>query len=462
MRTFAIALTALATPALAQTPLLTPAERETRDRIIAAAQSDARGYRIIEDLTTEIGPRLAGSPAEARARDWAVARLRAEGFGEVRVEPFAITYWGRLKERATVQGRFTQPLMVAAIGGSPSTPAGGLTAQVVRFAHMDELRAADPAAVRGKIVFIDEVMVPSGNGVTYGATVAKRRACAPVAAQMGAAACLVRSAGTSNRWPHVGQGARGAAASIPKAVIANADAAQLTRLMQRGPVTLKLEIETESRPDAPSGNVIAEIRGTERPDEIVLVACHLDSWDNSVGALDDAFGCGVTTTAARIATEVAGPPKRTIRVVWFGAEEVGILGGIAYAERHKADLPRHIIASQSDSGGAPAFALETGVGDPDSAAVKTMAEALRPLAIVRAGNAGTGGPDIGPMRALGVPVFDLEQDVSAYFSIHHTGDDTLEKVDLASVRRNTAAYALMIWRAAWTDADFRAKPAAAR
>jgi carboxypeptidase Q len=460
MRTLAMALAALATPALAQVPLLSPAERDVRDRIIAAAQADARGYRIIEDLTTEIGPRLAGSPAEARARDWAVARLRAEGFGEVRVEPFSIIYWGRLKERASVQGRFTQPLMVAAIGGSPSTPAGGLTAEVVRFTHMDELRAADPATVRGKIVFIDEVMVPSGNGVTYGATVAKRRACAPVAAEKGAAACLVRSAGTSNRWPHVGQGARGAAAAIPKAVIANADAAQLTRLMARGPVTLNLDLQTESTPNAPSGNVIAEIRGTEKPDEIVLVACHLDSWDNSVGALDDAFGCGVTTAAARIATEVAGPPKRTIRVVWFGAEEVGILGGIAYAERHKADLPKHIIASQSDSGGAPAFALETGVGDPASPAVQAMVEALRPLSIVRAGNAGTGGPDIGPMRAQGVPVFDLEQDVSAYFSIHHTGDDTLEQVDPASVRCNSAAYALMIWRAAWTDADFRAKPVA--
>ena len=290
---------------------------------------------------------------------------------------------------------------------------------------------------------------------SYGPSVEKRRECAPVAAAKGAVACLVRSAGTSQRHVHVGQGRRGEQSAIPALILANADAAQLTRVLEKGPIRVRLNVQVETLANAPSGNVIGEIRGTERPNEIVLLGCHLDSWDLGTGALDDAVGCGIVTAAALNTLAIAGPPKRTIRIVWFGSEEVGVLGGRAYAAAQQPTIETHVFAGESDSGGGTIYRADFKFGAPAKPLADAITRGMRPLAVTRGGDTASGGPDIGPLAALGVPVIDLQQDVSDYFALHHTPDDTLERVDIGKVRQNVAAWCVASWYAGWTTLDFR-------
>ena len=423
--------------------------------LIAAALKDNKAYELTRDLTTENGPRLAGSSAEARARDWAVARLSREGFTNVRVEPFTITYWARVRESAQILGEFGQPLDVHAVGGSRGTPDGGIEAEVVRFSDMAALRGTPAGSLSGKIAFVDGAMEVTRDGRSYGTSVEKRRECAPVAAEKGAIACLVRSAGTSQRQVHVGQGRRGEQSTIPALILANADAAQLARILEKGPTRVKLNVQVETIANAPSGNVLAEIRGSERPDEIVVLACHLDSWDLGTGALDDGVGCGIVTAAALNTVAVAGPPKRTIRIIWYGAEEVGVLGGRAYALAHQSNIANHVFAGESDSGAGTIFRADFKLGPAAKPIGDAIARAMRPLAVTRGDDNATGGPDIVPVSGLGVPVIDLQQDVSDYFALHHTSDDTIERVDVNKVRQNVAAWSVAAWYAGWTTLDFR-------
>jgi carboxypeptidase Q len=423
--------------------------------LIAAALKDDRAYAITRDLTTDNGPRLAGSPAEARARDWAVARLTREGFNNARVEPFTITYWGRVRESAQIVGPFGQRLDVHAVGGSAGTAEGGIEAPVVRFADMAALRAASAGSLTGKIAFIDGAMEVTRDGRSYGTSVEKRRECAPVAASKGALACLVRSAGTSQRHVHVGQGRRGEQSAIPALILANADAAQLTRILAKGPTSVKMNVQVETLANAPSGNVMAEIVGTEQPNEIVVLGCHLDSWDLGTGAQDDAVGCGIVTAAALNTVAVAGPPKRTIRIVWFGSEEVGVLGGRAYAAARQPTIETHVFAGESDSGGGAIYRADFKLSAANKRIGDAIARSLRPLGIARGPDNAGGGPDVGPLAAIGVPVVDLQQDVSDYFALHHTPDDTIERVDINKVRQNVAAWSVTAWYAGWTNLNFR-------
>lgn len=455
----AIALTALLASAAALGAGTATALSPTVDvgeilRMVAA--TDTRAMKITEDLSTEVAYRLAGSPGEARARDWAVARLRAEGFPRVTVQPFTITYWGRLWERVSVVGEHAQPLVARAIGGSPGTPEGGLEAEVVRFENLDALRAAPVGSLTGKIAYVGDVMQVARDGSGYGPAVAKRRDCAPLAAERGAVACVIRSAGTSLNHAHVGQGRRGELAPIPAAVLSNAAANQLDRLLVRGPVRLKLDIGVETRADAPSGNVIAEIPGTLRPNEIVVFACHLDTWDVAPGASDDAFGCGVVTSAVLNVVRTIGPPQRTIRVIWFGAEEVGVIGGRVYADSVRDSIETHVFAGESDSGSGPVWRLDTrfGPGATEGVAARMFRD-LAPLGVEAGTNTGSAGPDIVPLQNLGVPIVDPVQDMTDYFSIHHTPDDVLEQIDIADVRQNVAVWSVMAWYAGWTDMRFR-------
>ncbi len=442
--------------------LLSPADLDAIARIQAAGLADRRAYNLTEALTTELGPRLAGSPQEARARAWAVARLQAEGFADARIEPFKITFWGRISERAEVLGPAAQPLTVAALGGSPSTPKGGLEAEVTRFANLSALEAAAPGSQKGRIVFIDEVTIATQDGMGYGAGVVKRRRCATVAAGKGAVACLIRSAGSSvNRFAHVGmQGPASEPGMIPAASLPNADANQLTRLLARGPVRLRLDLQTTFTPNVDSGNVSAEIRGRTKPQEVILVGCHLDSWDPGSGALDDAVGCGIVTAAARLVQEATGGPARTIRVVWFGSEEVGILGALEYARRHEPELGSIVLASESDGGAGRIFKFDHRFGDSHADKAAAIAAALAPLAILRGDAAAMGGPDMGPLRQKGVPVFDLAQDMTSYFNFHHTPDDTFERIILADVQQNVAAWASVLWLASEKGWTFRETPSA--
>ena len=447
-------------PVVAPVP---PATQATIDRLRAAALSGDGAWDIVESLTTEIGPRHGGSDAEARARDWAVEKLKRLGFQNVHVEPFTIPYWARVTERASVlTPGGEQRLVVVALGGSGPTPAGGLEAEIVRFESIPALIAAAPERVRGKIVFIDEPTVRTQDGSGYGNGVVKRSQCAPNAAAKGAAACLIRSVGTdSHRFAHQGGGARQPnGLHFPAAAVSAPDADQLARLLTRGAVRAKLEIAVETREEAPSGNVIADIVGREHPEQIVVIGGHLDSWDQGTGAIDDGAGVAITVAAAKLIRDLPRRPRRTVRVVLFGTEESGVFGGAAYAKAHAAELNNHILAAESDFGAREIWRLSSGVGEGALPYVRAIHNALRPLAITLGGNADTGGADVGGMHAGGVPVLELGQNGVDYFDYHHTPDDTLDKIDRAELRQNVAAYATMAWLAADMGWDFRAAGAA--
>lgn len=437
---------------------ITAAQQRAIDRLQTAALESDRAYEIVEDLVTEVGPRLAGSEAEARARQWAVAMLRANGFTNVRIEPFTIPYWDATREEVhIVSPGVERPMVAAALGGSPSTPQGGLTAEVVRFANMTELETAPNSAVAGRIVFIDEHMSRAQDGAGYGVAVRKRGRCAPVAQAKGAAGCLIRAVGTdTHRFAHQGGSSRQAeGASLPAMAISPADADVLANLLERGAVRVRLNIEAEIRENAESGNVIAEIRGRERPEEIVLLAAHLDSWDMGQGAIDDGAGVAIITSAARLIRELPRRPRRTIRILLAGAEENGVHGGAAYGRAHANEAANHIVALESDFGAGRVWRFDTRFSDAAAPYGRAFQRALAPLGVLPGDNEAGGGADIDAIRRAGVPVVDLSQDGTDYFDYHHTPNDTLYAIDPANLRQNVAAWATFVYLAADSDWTFR-------
>lgn len=449
----------IAVPAFAQEAMTLPRGiAKNADTLMQRGLQDQVGLQFVEDLTTEVGPRLAGSDAEARARDWAVAELKSLGFSNVRVDDFTIPFWSRVKESARVVSPAPQNLAITMLGGSRSTPEGGITAEIIRFTSLNALREADPEKVAGKVVFLDEGMTRTQDGSGYGAAVAKRRNCAAMTIDLGGAACLIRSVGTdAHRFPHTGMMARGQAIGAgPGAALSAPDADQLARLLERGPVTVRLDLEVETRTSAPSGNVIAEIRGRgAQADEIILLGCHLDSWDLGTGAIDDGAGCGIVVGAAKLIGDMPGRPKRTIRVVLYGSEEVGLLGGNAYAEAHADELDKHVFASESDFGADKIWRFQTNFGAGALGYAAAIQAQLAPLGINAGDNNATGGPDIGVLRRAGVPVVTPRQNGLDYFDLHHTPDDTFDKIEPEAFRQNVAAYAAFAWIASETGWDFR-------
>lgn len=441
---------------------ITPAQQRTVDRLQAAALQSERAYDIVEDLVSQVGPRLAGSDAEARAREWAVTMLRANGFTNVHVEPFTLPYWDATREEAhIVSPGLERPMVAAALGGSPSTPAGGLTAEVVRFPDMTALEAAPNSAVAGRIVFIDEHMSRAQDGAGYGVAVRKRGRCAPIAQAKGAAACLIRAVGTdTHRFAHQGGSSRQSqGASLPAMSISPADADVLANLLGRGAVRVRLDITAEIRENAQSGNVIAEIRGRERPEEIVLLAAHLDSWDMGQGAIDDGSGVAIISAAARLIRDLPRRPRRTIRILLAGAEENGVHGGAAYGRAHASEAANHIVALESDFGAGHVWRFDTQFAESALPYARAFQRALSPLGVLPGPNQADGGADVSAMKELGVPVVDLSQDGTNYFDHHHTPDDTLYAIDRADLRQNVAAWATFVYLAADGDWSFRA-PAA--
>ena len=457
-----VLLTLGAAPVSAQenVPVLTADQQRNVDRLIDAGLEDDLAWEVLESLTTEIGPRLGGSPAEARARDWGAAKLKSLGFKNVRIETYQMPYWARISESAEIVSPFPQPLAVTALGRSKATPEGGVTGEVVRFSTLLELQAAPETGLEGKIVFVDEPMARTQDGSGYGTAVRKRSQAAVEAGKRGAIASLIRSAGTdSHRNPHTGGGLSGPGETVvPAAALSNPDADQLARALERakGPVVVKLDLQVETKDNVESGNVIGEIPG--QTDELIVIGGHLDSWDLSPGAIDDASGIAITTAAAKLVGDLRGKPKRTIRVVMWGAEEVGIYGGKAYAEAHKDDLDRHVLAAESDFGAGRIYRFDTRFGDEALPKAKAFERALRRLAITPGANMAFGGADIGAIRDLGVPVVSLRQDGTDYFDLHHTPDDTLDKVDPEALRQNVAAWAAFIYMASEMDGDFGRLP----
>lgn len=445
---------ALATILALTLPLPALARPADLDALREKALADDLAWSITEGLTTEVGPRPAGTEAEARARDWSVAKLKALGFQNVRVDPFAIPVWVRGTDSAEITAPFPQKLVVAALGNSGSTPPEGVTAEVVGFDTLEALQAADPAKVKGKIVFVSHAMAPTQDGSGYGLFGGPRRKGPSVASAKGAVGIVIRSIGTDyHRNPHTGvQSFDAGVAPIPAGALSLPDAEQLQRMLARGkPVTMKLVLTSTMLADQPSGNVIAELPGRDPRAGLVVVGCHLDSWDLGTGAIDDAVGCGIVTAAAKLAT-AGGKTLRTIRVVWFGAEETGVFGGIAYRDAHKGE--KHHVLAESDFGAGRVWKMSSSVRAEAIPVIDRLAVALAPLGIVRGDNKARGGADVAPLGATGVPVMSLHQDGTRYFDLHHTPDDTLDKIDKEELRQNVAAWAVMLGVVANDPAEF--------
>ncbi|AKC86191.1 M28 family peptidase [Pseudoxanthomonas suwonensis] len=429
---------------------------QLRERALA----DDTGWKVTESLTTEVGPRLAGSEADARAVAWAKAKFAELGFDRVWTEPVTFPKWVRRSESAEVLGPHAQPLAVTALGGSPG---GTVEGEIVRFADLAALQAAPEGSLAGKIAFVDYQMTASRDGSGYAQGGAIRSRGPSAAIRKGASGFLMRSAGTDNhRVPHTGITRYDEGLTpVPSAALSIPDADQLGRLLARGPVKVRLAIDAGWDGEYTSQNVIGEITGRSRPDEVVLIGAHLDSWDLGTGAIDDAAGVGITMAAANLIRQLPQRPARSIRVLAYANEEQGLHGGKAYAERHAANAGRHLLAAESDFGAGRIYAFNTGAPEHARAATRQIAEALAPLGIEYAPGKGGPGPDIGPLAAKGVTWAWLAQDGSDYFHLHHTADDTLDKIDPAALAQNVAAYAVFAYLAAEAEGDFgsQAKPA---
>jgi len=442
-------LAAVATPALAQTSITTLPPPVVEDPKVAtlrdeALANDHYAWDIVEGLTTEVGQRLAATEAEARARDWAVRRLTAMGFSNVHIEPFDMPVWTRGAEGAEIISPFPQKLVVAALGYSGSTGPEGVTGQIAYFDSVDALRAVPDEAVRGKIVFIDHHMMPAQDGSGYGQFGAPRRQGPTIASKKGALAIVIRSIGTDHhRNPHTGvQYFTDGATPIPAGALTVPDAEQLVRILKRGqPVVMHLTLVSQKTEGGHSGNVVAEVPGRDPKAPILLVGGHLDSWDQGTGAIDDGTGVAITAAAAKHIMD-AGRPLRTIRVVWFGAEEPGGFGGNALAKAHASD--RYAIAGESDFGSDRIWRFSSSLMKDQPDVYAALTAALAPLGIVKNDKGEADGTDVGPTITAGAPWISLGQDGTRYFDIHHTPDDTLDKVDPEQLRQNVAAWTAML------------------
>jgi carboxypeptidase Q len=435
-------LPALATPAVAQrdSATLVTRYRAAADRIIAAATADSSAFRRLTELVDRFGHRFSGSESLERAIDWVLEEMRRDGLANVRGEPVMVPHWVRGAERAELLAPGRRPLPMLGLGGSIATPAGGITADVLvvtSFADL-EARAAD---ARGKIVLFD---VPF---TTYGQTVAYRSRGAIAAARAGAVASLVRSVTPySMRTPHTGgMSYDSLVPRIPHAAITVEDAMLMRRLQDRGErVTMRLEMGALALPDAPSRNVVAELVGREKPDEVVVLGGHIDSWDVGQGAMDDAGGSVATWEAVRLLQRLGLRPRRTLRVVLWTNEENGLRGGLAYRDAHLAQLDRHVLAIESDAG---VFAPRGfGFSGSDSAyrVVRWVGSLLRSIGADSVSRGG-GGADIGPLMQRGVPGMGLDVDRTRYFWYHHTDADTIDKLDAGEFARCVATLAVMAY-----------------
>lgn len=448
--------------ALTLSPLLHAAEHETRitesalataAKLREQALADNTGWKTVESLTTEIGPRMAGSEADARAVAWAQAKFKALGYDKVWIEPVTFPKWERRSESAAILGTHAQPLTITALGGSPG---GKVEAEVVRFPNLAALEAAPEGSLAGKIAFVDYQMQSARDGSDYRNGSAIRGKGPSAAIRKGASGFLMRSAGTDHhRVAHTGitrfdEGLT----PIPAASLTVPDADQLARVLALGPARVRMALDTGWNGEAASYNVIGEITGREKPDEVVLIGGHLDSWDLGTGAIDDGAGVAITMAAGHLIGQLEQAPKRTIRVVAFANEEQGLYGGKAYAAKYANDAAKHQLGAESDFGAGRIYAFNTGAPERAKAATKQIAEALAPLGIEYAPDKGGPGPDIGPIAEKGAAWAWLAQDGSDYFDLHHNADDTLDKIDPAALAQNVAAYTVFAYLAAEADGDF--------
>ena len=415
--------------------------RTDADRLMKAALADDFAWQRLAELTDTFGARFSGSENLQRAVAWAAATMTADGLENVRTEPVMVPKWVRGHESAEILNPPRHAVPVLGLGGTVATPPGGIEADVLPVTSFDDLRTRQ-AEARGKIVLFDAPFT------TYSDTVTYRTGGARTAAQYGAVAVLVRGVGPLGlRTPHTGSVSYAPGqAAIPAASIAAEDANRITRLTRRGQaVRMRLVTSGRFEADVESANVVGEIRGRERPDEIVLLGGHFDSWDVGTGASDDGVGCIITWEAARLMKKLGIRPRRTVRVVLWTNEENGLRGANAYAERHMASASNHVFALESDSGVFPPAALGFSGSPAARAIVHQIGTLLAPLGMADIA-AGGGGADIGPIAQAGnVPTMAYLGDAARYFVIHHTHADTVERIAPEDVSKAAAAIAVMTY-----------------
>ena len=420
---------------------LPPDTRAALDRLASAIDASREGWDRLAELADTFGARPSGSESLESAVDWILERMRRDGLENVRGEPVVVPRWERGSESVEMLSPRRERLPMLGLGGSVATPPGGITAPVVVVGDFAELtrRAAE---ARGRIVLFDAPFTE------YGQTVRFRTQGAVEAAKAGAVASLIRSVGEDPlRTPHTGvMRYEDGVTRIPHAALAPEDSARIAREVARGrPVTLRLEMSARERGMVTNRNVVAEIRGRERPDEVVVVGGHIDSWDVGQGAQDDGGGCVAAWEAVRWMQKLGLRPRRTVRCVLWTHEEWGGLGARAYRDAHTGELSRHVAALEADEGTyQPRGFGFTGSDDARALLSPVHAYLAERLGAGLADSRGSAA-DTAPLLERGVPVLSLHVDRSRYFKVHHTEADTVDKVDPAALARCSASLAVMVY-----------------
>ena len=412
------------------------------------ALADATAYSLVESLTTEVGPRSAGSPGDKVAVAWALREMQRLGFANVRTVEAFVPHWVRGEAEFSVAAPYPQSMPTLALGGSVGTGSEGIDADGVMVKDLDALAALPPGAVKDKIVFFSNRMERTRDGSGYGKAVVVRAAGPSAAAALGAAAIVIRSISTSDsRFPHTGAiRYADTAPRIPALAISNPDADALVRQFESGkPVRLKLKSNSRDLPPARSANVVGEIPGTDRAGEIVILGAHLDSWDPGVGALDDGAGVAIMMGVAKLIRELDAKPSRTVRVVLFANEEFGTSGSLAYVAANESEAGHHVLGFEADFGAGPVWRLASRVNPAQMPVVDQIYRALAPLKLVRGDNEAHGGADLEGLSKLGMPIIEPGLDGTNYFDVHHTANDTLAQVDPQALRQSVAAFAVSVW-----------------
>ena len=454
------------TPAATSSPIAspspTPAVFSTETladlkRLQQAALTSDYAYRQVAHLSNNIGPRLTGSAQAGKAVEYVASELKAIGC-EVQLERVMVPHWVRGEETAALvqfpgqAANTTQKIVLCALGDSVPTPADGIEAEVIAVRNFDELKSLPREKVAGKIVLFnypfDKQMAAEGRGgEAYGEAVVYRADGPSVAARQGAVACLIRSVGGADyRLPHTGQtDYANDAPRIPAGAVTAEDADLIADLVRKGPVRMKLVLKPQTLPDVESANVIGDIKGSEYPEQVIVVSGHLDSWDLGTGAIDDGAGVAVSMEVANLIQKLHLKPKRTIRVIAWMNEENGLAGSKQYAKDHEKEWMNHFAAMETDGGADHPLGIN----------IKAKPEVKKMFAPVAATlqESGAGmlnlvehcGADIGPMEKAGVPAFSPIQDSRFYFNYHHTAADTLDKIVPKELAENSAVVAVLAY-----------------
>jgi len=446
-------ISALVTPAIANANnSIDKKSIENAHQLREIALKSDLGFSIVESLTVEVGPRLAGTKADLVAVAWAEDKFKALGFDKVYKQPVEVRHWERGFAKASITAPFPQPLAITALGDSVATPKGGLNGELVFFDSVDELRHANPKDVTGKIVYIDARMHRHLEGKEYSTTVAGRSIGSSVASEKGAIGLIIRSVGTdSSRMPHTGNmNYQDGVTKIPAGAISTSDAMMLMAMKKRGKaITVNMQLETTAHKSTTSYNVVGEITGNKYPDEYILIGAHLDSWDEGTGAIDDGAGVGIVMATAHAIKQFK--PKRTIRVVLFANEEGGLIGAKEYRKANASELHKIKLAGESDFGAGSVWRFDTQVHPDNLDVMAHINKVLKPLSINSGDNKAGGGPDVSILPEVGVPVFSLRQDGTDYFDYHHTPNDTLDKINPQELAQNVAAWSVVAYLTAQAD-----------